>query len=133
MTTYQCLRAVHIACVALSVAGFTLRGLLMLRDSRWLQHRLARVLPHLNDTVLLAAAIGLALMSGQYPFVAPWLTAKLAGLVLYIVLGTLALRPGRSKGPRTLAFAAALVTVAWVISVAISRDPAGFFTVLKTL
>ena len=82
------------------------------------------------DRKLLAAALGLAVTSGQYPFVAPWLTAKLAGLLLYIVLGALALRPGRPKWLRALAFAAALTTVAWVVSVALTRQPAGFFATL---
>ena len=62
--------------------------------SRWI-----RVLPHINDTVLLSAAVGLVLMSGQYPFVDAWLTAKVLGLTAYIILGSLALRT-ETHGPK---------------------------------
>ena len=89
-------------------------------NRRWLKWA-----PHLNDTILLAAAIGLATMSGQYPFVAPWLTAKIVGLLAYILLGVVALRPGRPRGVRIAAWLAALAVFGYVVSVALTRSPAG--------
>ena len=78
-------------------------------------------------SVLLAAAIGLATISGQYPFVAAWLSAKVLGLCVYIGLGSFALgsAPGRSRVARAAAFCAALLVFGWIVSVALSRNPAG--------
>ncbi len=123
---YSAVRHLHILCVTLSVAGFVLRGVWMLRGSPLLRHRLARVLPHIVDSALFASAITLAVMSSQYPFVFGWLTAKICGLLAYIVLGAFALR-GRTRKVRVVAFIGALAVYAWIVSVALSRQPSGFF------
>lgn len=128
--TYLLLRHLHIACALISIAGFFARGLLMLRDSSLLRQRWLRVLPHLNDSLLLAAALGLAWRTGQWPFADAWLSAKLAGLALYIVLGALALRPGRPRRVRALCFVGALLTVLWIVSVALTRQPLGALALL---
>jgi len=123
---YLLLKQVHIASALLSIGGFAIRGMLMLRDSTLLQSRFARVAPHIVDTVLLASAIALAWLSGQYPFAQGWLTAKLLALIAYVALGTVALKRGRSKLTRGVAFALALGTVLYIVSVAVSRNPQGF-------
>jgi uncharacterized membrane protein SirB2 len=74
------------------------------------------------DTVLLASAAWLAWFLGQVPFVHGWITAKVLALVLYIVLGMLALRRGRTKRQRAAAFVAGLATVAYIVAVALTRD-----------
>lgn len=117
------LKATHIACAILSVSGFFLRGLLMLRDSPWLQTRFARVVPHIIDTLLLASAIALAVRLQQYPFVHDWLTAKVLALIAYIVLGAVGLRYGRTRRVRTAAWVAALLTFGYIVAVALTRDP----------
>ncbi len=88
--SYLVLKHLHVSCVVLSGLGFLLRGIWMLRDSPALKHWLVKVLPHLVDTVLLGSAILMAVASGQYPFAAGWLTAKLFGLLAYIVFGAIA-------------------------------------------
>jgi uncharacterized membrane protein SirB2 len=123
---YAAWKLIHVSCAALSIAGFVLRGILMLRDSPLLQARFARVAPHVVDTLLLASAIALAWMSGQYPFAQGWLTAKVLALVAYILLGAMALKRARSKAARTMAFALALATVLYIVSVAFTRNPLGF-------
>jgi uncharacterized membrane protein SirB2 len=55
----------------------------------------------------------------------PWFVAKMAGLLLYILLGWLALRPGLHPRARLLAGAAALLVVGWMVSVAVLKHPAG--------
>ena len=120
---YMTLKHLHLAAVTLSISLFLLRGYWMLISSRWLNRRPVRIIPHLVDTVLLVSAVGLALMLHQYPFVNGWLTAKLLALVAYIVLGIIALKRGRSKGTRTLAFGAALLTFAYIAWVAVRHDP----------
>jgi len=123
---YLVLKWVHIACAILSISGFMLRGMLMLLDSPLLTMRFARIAPHVVDTVLLASALWLAVLIGQYPFVQGWLTAKVLALIAYIVLGTLALKRARSKTLRAAAFALALGVAAYIVSVALTRDPLGF-------
>jgi uncharacterized membrane protein SirB2 len=123
--SYSIAKILHLSCAALSIAGFVGRGALMLVDSRWLRARVVRIAPHGVDTVLLASALWLAWHIGQYPFVHGWLTAKLAALLAYIVLGSVALKRGGTKGVRAAAFVAALAVAAYIVSVALSRDPRG--------
>ena len=122
---YLIAKSLHVGSAVLSICGFAARGVLMLRGSPLLQNRVVRVAPHVVDTVLLASAIWLAWAIGQAPFVHGWLTAKALALVAYIVLGGLALRPGRPRGVRAAAFAAALATAAYIVAVALTRDPRG--------
>ena len=124
--SYILLKHLHVTAVAVSGAGFLLRGLLMLRDSPLLQRRVFKVLPHVIDTILLGSAIAMAVISAQYPFVQPWLTAKFFGLLAYIVFGMMALKRGRTKGQRAAWLLAALLAFAYIVSVALARDPLGF-------
>jgi uncharacterized membrane protein SirB2 len=119
---YFFIRTLHIACAVVSIAGFTLRGVLMLTESPWLQKRFVRIAPHVVDTLLLASAVWLAWFLGQVPFVHAWITAKIGALLAYIVLGTIALRCGKTKRVRARAFAAALASAAYIVSVALTRD-----------
>lgn len=123
---YLALKHLHVACVVISITGFFLRGALMAAESPILRQRWIRVIPHVNDATLLAAAIALSAMSGQYPFVDTWLTAKIFGLIAYIILGSIALKAGRTRRMRIAAWLAAMVTFGYVVSVALTRDPAGF-------
>ena len=121
-TTYTLLKYLHVSCVVLSGAGFVLRGIWMLQGSPLLARRWVRIAPHVLDTVLLASAIALTLMIGQYPLVHGWLTAKVVGLIAYIVLGSIALKRGRSLGVRIAAFCGALLAFTYVIAVAITKS-----------
>lgn len=124
---YFPLRHVHIACAVLSISLFTLRGALMLAESSWQRSLVLRYLPHVVDTVLLTSALMLTTIIHQYPFANGWLTTKVALLTAYIVLGSVALKRGRTKRIRILALAAALLTVAFLVSVARAHHPLGAF------
>ena len=130
MTTYILVKYVHVTTVTLSLTGFFLRGILMMRESPLLGARWIKVLPHINDTVLLAAALSLAFMSEQYPFVAGWVTAKVLGVIAYIILGTLALRDASTRKMRIACWVASMAVFGWIVSVALSRQPAGFLAPL---
>jgi len=123
MLTYVTLKTVHVACATLSITGFLLRGYWTLRGSPLLRHPLTRVLPHVNDTLLLGAAIGLTLVLHQYPLVHGWLTAKVVALLAYIVLGAVALKHGRTRSIRTGALLGALAVFAYIVAVALARNP----------
>ncbi|HEY7996070.1 MAG TPA: SirB2 family protein [Steroidobacteraceae bacterium] len=128
---YLAVKTLHVGCAIASIAGFAARGVLMLRDSPLLERRWLKVAPHVVDTVLLASALWLTVLIGQYPFVQSWLTAKLLALVAYIVLGTVALKRGRSKAVRATAFALALAAVGYLVTVAFTRDPRGILILLS--
>ena len=123
---YAALKAIHVGAVAMSYALFLLRGVWMIRGSARLHARWVKIVPHVVDTVLLASAIALAVAIRQYPFVAGWLTAKVVALVLYIALGTVALKRGRSKRTRIAAWAAAQAVFLYIVMAAVTRNPWGF-------
>lgn len=120
---YLYLRELHITCVILSGAGFFLRACGRLSAASWVERRWAKTVPHLVDTVLLSSAIALAVLSQQYPFEQPWLTAKLSGLLIYIACGMAAFRFSRSRRQTLVFFVLALCAYAYIVSVALTRNP----------
>ena len=127
---YGSLKIIHIALALTSVSGFILRWLWHYYELPISNHRLTRTLPHIIDTLFLASGIGLAYMINLYPFQVSWLSAKLFGLIGYIVLGSLALKRAPTVRGRTLSFIAAITTFIWIISVARLKSPWGFWSVL---
>lgn len=119
------LYVIHVSCALLSIGGFALRYVWMLRGDPRRRSRLARILPHVVDTVLLASAVGLLVQWRLSPLAAPWLVAKLAALLLYIALGMVALRFGRRPGTRAVAGALALLTALYIVAVALTKSPWG--------
>ena len=124
--SYLALKHLHMACATLSGSFFLLRGLWMLRESPLLQRRWVKVMPHVVDTVLLTSALTMVAWSGQYPFVQPWLTAKVLALLVYIVLGSIALKRGKTMRVRVAAWLAALTVFAYMVAVALTRQPGVF-------
>jgi uncharacterized membrane protein SirB2 len=116
-------------CAALSIASFFVRWLWMLLDSPLLHKRATKIAPHVIDTALLLSALALVTIIG-FGANAAWLSAKIAGLVVYIVLGTFALKRGRTKAVRAVTGLLAIVTFAFIASVARSHDPLGFLRAL---
>ena len=122
---FEWLKLLHVSCALLSVSGFALRGYWMMTDNPLRQRRPARVLPHIVDTLLLGSAVAMLVIWQTGPQQLPWLIAKIAGLLLYIVLGMVALRFGRTRRVRVASFALALLTAGYIITVAYSKSPLG--------
>ncbi|OPX55757.1 Uncharacterized membrane protein SirB2 [Oceanospirillum multiglobuliferum] len=120
---YAAIKHIHLLTVAISLGLFLLRSVWMLLDSPQLQKRWVKILPHIIDTALLVSALSLCVIIGQYPFAEGWLTAKVLGLVAYIVFGTLALKRGKTKTIRTAALVAAFISVAYIVGAAIKHSP----------
>jgi len=116
------LKVVHVSCAALSISGYLLRGVWMMRESPQLQKKWVRVVPHIIDTVLLGSAILLAITIRQYPFVQDWLTAKVLALMLYIVVGAIGLKYGRTKKIRVTAWLGAIAIFSYIVLVALTRQ-----------
>lgn len=124
---YPQIKWVHVAAVIASGTLFALRGTGTLAGASWPMFAPLRYLTYLVDTTLLTAALMLATILHQYPFVHGWLTVKVLLLVLYIVLGTFALKRARTRVARAGCFAAALVVYLFIVSVARAHHPAGWF------
>ena len=97
---HTAVRHVHVAAVVASGGLFLVRGLARGAGAGWAMAAPLRHLSYGVDTVLLVAALTSAAIVRQYPFVHGWLTAKVVLLVVYVVLGSLALKRGRAQGSR---------------------------------
>ena len=124
--SFLTLKAIHVSCAVISLALFFLRGIWSFNGSPIMRQRWVKIVPHIVDTLLLASALALAFTIEQYPFVDAWLTAKVFGLVLYILLGSVALKHGKSKTIRVSAWLAALAVFAYIVLVAKQHNPLPF-------
>lgn len=120
------IKILHMSLVLLSISGFFARGVLMIRDSGLLQRRWIKVAPHFIDTGLLLSAIILASQWGFAALEMPWLQAKIGALLVYILLGVIAIRPLFGKPVRIAAWLAAMLTFAYIVGVAVTKDPLPF-------
>lgn len=119
----ELIKTIHVASAGLSILGFIIRGVLMMRDSPIMHSRWIRIIPHFVDTALLVSAIWLAVQFGFTPTNSPWLAAKIIALLLYIGLGFVALRLGKTLQLRIMAWLAALLVFAYIVAVALSKSP----------
>ena len=117
------LKSLHLTCVVMTLCGFLLRGWWMMTGSDLLQRRWVRIAPHLVDSVLLASGIALVVSLRWYPVPPAWLAAKLVGLVAYIVLGSIALKRGRTLRVRVAALVLAITVLGYIIGTAVAHDP----------
>lgn len=119
---YATLKLIHIGAAILTISGFVLRGYWMLAESSKLELRTVRVAPHIIDTVLLLSGISLVWALDLPVFSQPWLMAKLAALIVYVILGTVALRRGKTLRTRALAFVLALIAFAYIAGIALTKS-----------
>ena len=113
---------IHISCVLISYLFFFVRGVWMLRAAPILQHRWVKVVPHVVDSALLLSAITLATLLSISPLAAPWLMAKIIALLLYILLGTIAIKRGKTRKIRLAAWLAAQLVFIYIVSVALTHN-----------
>jgi uncharacterized membrane protein SirB2 len=119
---YGMIKHIHMSTAFLSLALFFLRGNWMIFRPERLQQRWVKIVPHVNDTVLLLSAIVLAGILAQLGGSSAWLAGKVIGLIVYIALGMVALKYGRSLRVRVFAFIGALITFAYILSVAFTKQ-----------
>jgi len=120
------LKHAHMLFALLSIVGFSLRGVLKLFLNKPLNHKLWKILPHINDTLLLMAAIGLLVVYQWNPFEIPWLLAKLVALLVYIGLGMFALKFGKTLAQQRLCFFAAILVFGYIVMTAITKQAIWF-------
>ncbi len=120
---YVLLKQVHVTFALVSIIGFMLRWNWSIRGSRLAQLRSTKTVPHIVDTLFLATGVALTFTINQFPLATDWLTAKITGLLVYIVLGIFAMSGKVSRPWRVTAFLAAISTYAWILTVAHSKSP----------
>jgi len=120
------IKLIHMSTAFISISFFLIRGFWVFNNSSMMSKKWVKILPHVNDTVLLITATLLALSIQQYPFVDGWLTAKFTALIIYIIFGMFALKRAREMKNKVLFFILALVTFSYIVGVALTRT-AGWF------
>jgi uncharacterized membrane protein SirB2 len=125
--TYADLRLLHIALAVATGALFALRGVLVQSGRASLaNHAAVRYLSYTIDTALLAAALMLLTMLRLSPLSTGWLAAKIVLLVVYILLGSLALRRAPTQRAKRLCFVGALASYGLILGIARAHDPLGW-------
>ena len=117
------LKPLHVIFALVSVCGFMLRGYWMMRDSPLLYRRWVKITPHAVDTLLLLTGLTMMFAFGLYPTAQPWLATKLVAVIVYIVLGSIALKRGKTRAGRTIAFVAAISVFVYIVAVAVQHSP----------
>ena len=123
---YLALKHIHLTFVALSLLAFFVRGIWLFMKSGMLSKKWVKILPHIISTILLVSGIVLAVELNMSPGSQPWIMAKIIGLVVYIGLGVAAFKVPNPTA-RKLLWISALIVFAYIVSVAISKNPLGFF------
>lgn len=116
----------HLLTIVLSLSGFIIRGIWMMMDSPRLSASWVKIVPHINDTLLLLSGIVMVVMLKIYPWEHSWLATKLILLLAYILLGTIALKRGKTKNQRVIAWILALLVFIYMLMVARYHDPLPF-------
>lgn len=123
---YLALKHFHLTFIALSLIFFALRGIWLFINSGLLTKKWAKILPHVINTFLLASGIILAIHLNMSPGNQPWLLAKIIALVVYIGLGVATFKVRNAALSKAL-WVSALIVFAYMVSVALSKNPMGFF------
>lgn len=117
------IKHLHMTVALISIIGFIVRGVLAINQHSLMQQKWIRILPHINDTLLLAAAVYLAWMLQANPLEQGWLAAKIIALIIYIVLGARVIRTRGTKSQQWLTYCAAILTFLYISGVAVTKSP----------
>lgn len=123
---YPLIKQLHLLTVAITITLFLLRFYWQRSSSAMMMRRWVRILPHVNDTLLLITGVMLVMITHFYPFSpqGSWLTEKLLGVIIYIALASVALsRRPRTDRTRWIAFIVALIALVIVIKLAVTKMP----------
>ena len=120
---YYLVLSLHILTVCISISLFLLRSVWVFKMDARLQLRWVKILPHVNDSLLLTAGVTLAVITQQNPLVQTWLTAKIVALVMYILLGMMVIKGKKSKTTKIIYLFLSVCCFIYIVLVAISKSP----------
>lgn len=123
---YPVIRSIHIWAVILSGSLFAIRGAAALFNQNWPYHTAMRWTSWVIDSTLLTAAAMLFSMLPGAMFANGWLTVKLILVVLYVILGVLAMRRKFSRPTRAVYYVLALCVFGTIVSIARAHHPYGW-------
>ena len=125
--SFAAIKIIHIISIILSYILFSLRGIWMIKGSPLLKLRWVKILPHVIDTILLVSAIALVAMIQQYQGFNIWISAKIGALLLYILLGMVAFRFGKTQKIKTISWILAQIVFFYIVLVALTKNPTLIF------
>jgi uncharacterized membrane protein SirB2 len=117
------LKQLHVLLAVLTACSFCLRGYWMLRRSPRLEAPWTRRLPHVVDALLFLTGLTMAVGLAISPVAHPWLAVKLVVIVIYVVIGSVALKRGRTYRQRVLALVLSVLALICIFALALSHDP----------
>ena len=128
--SYLLIKSLHLITAIATISGFILRGYWMMTQSDKLALKLTRIAPHIIDTLFLLSGIAMVWMLQMNAFSQPWLLAKFAGLIAYIVVGTIAIKRGPTMQIRIIAFVGAVALFVYIVGVALTKSPVSWLKFL---
>lgn len=117
---YFAFKHIHMTSAVLSILFFVIRAYWSVSGSAMLQKRVVKIVPHIIDTILLVFGVILASMIGAAQ---PWILAKIVALILYIGVGTIAIKRGKTPKTRAIAAVVAVIIFMYIVGVAIRHNP----------
>ena len=123
MSFYAIVKFIHVTAISLSIVGFITRVILKLKKAPSQDRYWIKKLPHNVDTLLLASALTMVYLLGVNPFTTYWIAEKIIGLLVYIMLGMVALRWGKNNAVRLTAAIMAVMVFSYIVYVAHYKAP----------
>ena len=111
----------HVWFAILSISGFVLRFIWLNHRPQLLQQRWVKILPHVNDTALLASGVSMAIGFGYSFHTFSWLLVKLLLVVVYIVFGALTLKLQIASLYRFMLFSLSLILYFSILTLAVMK------------
>jgi len=127
---YLTIKTIHMTCALISFTGFLFRAYLMVIESRWLNHKLVLITPHVIDACFLLSGGTMAFMVNFGIFNQLWLTSKVGLLMLYLLFVGIALNRGKTKQIRIGAFFMAIFTFVYIVGIAVNKTSISWFALL---
>lgn len=124
------LKTIHMCCALISFTGFLFRAYLMVIDSKWLNHKLILVTPHLVDTIFLLSGFSMAFVLNIGLFAQGWLTMKIFLLMFYLLFVGIALNRGTTKSIRIASFFLGVFTFVYIVGIAVNKTGVSWFALL---
>ena len=123
---YLTIKTIHMTCALISFTGFLFRAYLMVTESKWLNHKVLLITPHVVDTLFLVSGATMAFMVNFGLFSQMWLTMKIGLLMCYLLFVGIALNRGKTRSIRIAAFFLAVATFGYIVGIAVIKSPAGW-------
>ena len=124
------LKTIHMCCALISFTGFLFRAYLMVIDSKWLNHKIILVTPHIVDTCFLLSVFSMAFFLNMGLFAQGWLSMKIGLLMFYLLFVGIALNRGKTKGVRIVSFFLAVFTFVYIVGIAVNKTWISWFVLM---